>query len=413
MGDLRQPLPVRTPEGDFAPSVIPWVVVGYIVILFAGAVVLRLPLVTVAGNELSHTEALFESVNTLTLSGLKTQRPASTYTVGGQGILLGLTLLGLWGGMFITATALTRIAKMGYSDRQVLTSIVGYSVLATLIGAVALVAPHRSVFQSISLALGVFSHGGVSFGSVPGVMAWRMHGVLVPLAVLGGLGIPVLMELSDWITRRRDRLSWHSRTVIGLAAGVYLLGMLLTVVTWGATGTEMGWGELLGSASVGTVMGGGVGLGALELYRLPDAVLWVLAAVMLVGSAPSGSGSGLRTTTLAVLVRPIRALWNTSPRQPAASPAVGVALIWAGGLALLTGAVFVGLMLLAPLMPADRALFNAISATTHTGPGLELGTLSPSVSILLSLAMLMARIIPWVLIWALVPRARAAEVAVP
>lgn len=404
---------IKPADKDFAPPVVPWLAVGYIAVLFAGAVGLRQGSATVGGQELSHVEALFESINALTLSGLATDRPLGSYSALGQGFRAALSAAGLLMGMFITATAVRRITKMRYTDAQILTAVVGYTGLAVLIGAAAMLSPPRTMFQSLLMSLSAFGRAGLSTEGMPGVMDWRVQGVLMPLAALGGLGIPVLMELVDRLSGRLDRLSRHSRAVITMAAGVYLAGTGGLLLVWRLGGTDMAWTALAARASAEAINATGAGLPLIELYRLPPGVLWGVGLLMTIGSAPSGSGSGIRTTVWVVLSRPIRSLRRKRSAEQASPPAVGVALLWLGVFASLTGGTFIGLLLAAPLMPADRALFNALAATTHTGPGVTLGTLPPSALIGLGLAMVLARMIPWLLIWMLVDRSRQADIALP
>ena len=46
-------------------------------------------------------------------------------------------------------------------------------------------------------------------GNDPMLLDWRTHTILLPLAILGGLGLPVLMDLADAV--RRKRISHHTR----------------------------------------------------------------------------------------------------------------------------------------------------------------------------------------------------------
>lgn len=397
--------PLQAPNKGLTPSFIPWMVWGYIALLFIGAIALRWPGVTVAGNELSPLEAFFESANTLTLTNLATSRSITTYTVLGRGILVSLTAVGLLLGMLISSIAVVRITAMRYTDKQVVLAALWISLALILIGTIMLWGQSRTPLQAMLLSLSAYAHGGLSFGPLPGVMDWQMHAIILPVAFLGGMGLPVLMELADKLCGHPAPLSSYSKIVITLSAGVYVIGTALVAGVWHLSDPSQSWRVLFAHASVGTVNATGVGLPVEKLYRLPSAVLWLFAAIMLIGTAPGGAASGLRITTLAVLYRPIRWLRKIAHQERQSKQiydiAVAMALLWCAILLSLTGILFITLLLAMPSAPADHTLFNALSATMHTGPGLELGTLHPPAALALTIAMLLARLIPWLLLWAL------------
>ena len=67
-------------------------------------------------------------------------------------------------------------------------------------------------------------------GPLSGGRAWQTHFILLPLSLFGGFGLTVLMELYDWLVRRRP-LSQHARTVLALSAGIYIAGFVLLLAS--------------------------------------------------------------------------------------------------------------------------------------------------------------------------------------
>src|SRR5436190_2316698 len=83
---------------------------------------------------------------------------------------------------------------------------------------------------SFMLSASSLANSGLSFGAVPGVLNWQTHLVLLPLAILGGFGSPVLMELVAML-RMKGGLSNYSKTVLAATGWIYvvLFGLLLVL----------------------------------------------------------------------------------------------------------------------------------------------------------------------------------------
>ncbi len=374
---------------------------AYVACLLAGAMALGRTGATVAGRELSTVDALYHAADAITLTGLSTGDPAR-FTSMGLTVIVILTAAGMLIGLAITALAVVRIADMGYSDRRVLGACLGYSAVIVAAGSAGMVDPNASGVHALPAALAAFSRSGIAAGAAPSEWAPRTHLVLMPLAVLGGLGIPVLMQLVDRLRGRLSRLCPHSRRVIGLTAGLYLVGLIGLLATLGPTSPTSpapgagGWTRTLASASVGAI-NSTVGLPIQDLNRLATAPLWIMAMLMLVGAAPAANGGGIGPTTLACLAgaRP------GALRRGDAGAALGYALVWIGLLGAVVGAAFITMLALNPAVGADRILFNTLSAATHAGLDLDMGATNAPSHAVLAATLLITRVIPWMLIWSM------------
>ena len=90
---------------------------------------------------------------------------------------------------------------------------------------------------------------------------------------------------------------------------------------------------------------------------------WALIVLMMIGAAPASTGGGLKTTTLAVLLRDSRKLL----RGEGAGRSLGIALSWLG---LYLGMALLGLLMLLfvePQLAADQVVFLTISALSNVG----------------------------------------------
>ena len=84
---------------------------------------------------------------------------------------------------------------------------------------------------------------------------------------------------------------------------------------------------------------------------------------MVIGASPAGSGGGLKTTTLAELVRGAYRLLNGQP----VSRSLGIAMAWLGiYIAMVLGAAVL-LSHLDSSAAADKVFFNAVSGVSNVG----------------------------------------------
>ena len=108
-----------------------------------------------------------------------------------------------------------------------------------------------------------FANSGLYLGRLPLVDAWQAQRVLVPLALLGSLGLPVLMEIYDAVLGRRA-LSEHAVSVLVGTAVLYLAATGLFFVF--SNGTAPGVFDGSKRALQASLDGGGVqpdgGIGA-------------------------------------------------------------------------------------------------------------------------------------------------------
>jgi Trk-type K+ transport system membrane component len=358
----------------------------------------HLPGVKVTGQELSFRRSVFAAVNATTLTGF--QQDVGSSLAGADVLRLILTLVGTLFTLTAGGMAVVRIARMNYTDRQVIWAA-GVATIATTIGGAAfLLDSDRGLIASLLQASSAFGNSGLYAGRLPGVMDWRTHGVLLPLAFAGALGVPVLMELFDRVTGAR-RLSIHSRRVLVLAAGFYLVGFALiaSIELLRAAPTQGGrtgeWIRTLAFASTLSVNARTTGLPFEFAAAMARPLQWVLIALMIVGGSPGGTAGGLKTTTVTRLLTGVRD--NLLGRHLTRS--FGIAACWA---ILYFVTVFIGFGFLLHTegdVPADRLLFLAFSAVSNAGLSHDPVSITGDGLFTLSGLMLAGRLGPLLILW--------------
>ncbi len=352
---------------------------------------------TAAGNELSRHQALMTAVNAATLTGFQQARNPADYTPAGQVLVLGLMVAGTLFSLVGGGLAVVRIARLPYRDGTVATMAVVAVAAAAVVGGVA-GRGFDGVFQGVS----AFGNCGLYTGTLPGGTDPRAVCVLLPLAVLGSLGLPVLMDLAGRV--RGGRVSPHTVRVLAGSAVVYLLtaAALLPLLYWGGTppGGRSAAAWAVATASREAVNARSAGFPFQFVTYLPAASAIVLLVAMVVGGGPGGTAGGVKVTAALLLAGGVRDAVLGRPARRAFGLAVG----WVAGYVALLAAVSVALLLAEPEVRADRVLFLAASAVGNVG--LSHDPVSPSTAgfYVLSVAMLAGRVLPVLVLWTVADR---------
>jgi Trk-type K+ transport system membrane component len=399
--DYTRPAPASADDlrpRDAGRATAAMLVVGYLAFNVLAVAGFHLPGVGVAGQEMSLRRTVFAAVNATTLTGF--QQDVGSSLDSANVLRLVLTL----GGTLFTLTAggmaVVRIGRMNYTDGQVARAAAVATLAATVGGAAVLLNADRGLVASLLQSASAFGNSGLYAGRLPGVLDWRTHAVLVPLMFAGALGIPVLMELFDRATGAR-RMSPHSRTVMVLAAGVYLVGVGLLALFEGTRSnvgfgqSENDWRQTFALASTFSVDARTAGLPFEFADALSRPAQWVLVLLMVVGGAPGGTAGGLKTTTLWRLVASVR----DSLAGRRVSRGFGIAASWATlyGALVLTG--FLLLLVSEPDLSTDRLLFLAVSAASNVGLSHDPVSITSGGLYTLSALMLAGRLAPLFVLW--------------
>jgi len=406
---VRRDLP--TVAGGGTRAAVKGMLAAYLVLILASLFLFHSHLVMVHGNEMSFDRTLFTAVNAATLTGFQQTIGVREFNAaGGAGVaaVFVLMLAGMLFSFIAGGLAVVRIARLPYTDRQVVTSAMTAVALATLAGGACLANGGRSVWDAVFLSASAFGNSGLYIGQLVPLNSAATFVVLLPLAVLGGLGLPVLMELFD-LTFGRLKLSAHSRVVLSTSAIVYLFGLLILFVIQLASATSWSaWRDALGLSSVAAVNARTFGLPVGSVASFAGAAQWVMMLLMLIGGSPAGSAGGLKATTPWHLVRGVR----SALRGEGAGRPLGIAIVWVAIYLLI---LFVGFLLLlgaVPQIPPDRLLFLSISAIGNVGLSHDPVSITGPGLAILSALMLAGRLAPIGILWWMVDAAPEAEVAI-
>jgi trk system potassium uptake protein TrkH len=376
--------------------------IAYGLLIVLGVVVFLLPGATIKGNAFSFERSVFTVVNAITLTGFQQSVPLDDYGSTGVACVLTLTIVGSLFAMIVGGIGVARLLRLPYSDGKIITATLYTYVVAVSLGAAIVAEPGRGLIASATQSASAFGNSGLYLGRLPGVAAWRTHAALMPLAFLGALSIPVLLEITDLVFQRRP-LSLHSRVVLAISAALYLVG-LFCLAPWGRADAT----TALAAGSALAIDSRSAGLPMYAPGGLPRVAQWILIVLMLIGAAPGSAGGGIKVTALFHLARVTR----RALARERGLRITGVAAVLITSYLLLVLATTLGLLATIPEIPGDRVLFLAASAVGLVGLSHDYVAVEGPGNYILALAMLLGRALPLVVLWWAVRTTDDADVGV-
>jgi trk system potassium uptake protein TrkH len=379
-----------------------------------GGLLLSLPMSLQRVHELSLLDNLFMSFSAVCVTGLSVSLLSDTYTLFGQAILCLLIQIGGLGIMVFSAAiavltgqhmrvkSSAMFAEMVDAEslaqlRRVVVGIVASTFIIEALAASVLylelsarpellisnaspvVRGSTVVWAAIFHAVSAFCNAGLSnlpSGLSPFVGEVSVIGTVSLLIILGGIGFPVIYELSfrfsRWVLRRRQqRMSLHSRIAL-IASALLSAGTTLAylMLEWTGAFAELGWFERVSVAIFQAVSCRSAGFNVIDVAAMRPASLMLTCVAMFIGASPGSCGGGIKTTTLAVLFAGVRSelqgrpayLLDRALSSGTIRKATGVLFLSLGILTVLSF-----LLLLSERQPPLDLAFEVFSAFSTTG----------------------------------------------
>ena len=304
-------------------------VLGFLCVILAGAVLLTLPIAAADRNSLGFLDALFTATSAVCVTGLSVVNVGVSLSLFGQIVLLVLIQIGGLGFMTITSLLFMVVGKrISLKERLLiqesynLDSIQGVvrlvrnalTVTFVIEGAAAVVlavrlipefGPAGGVYHAVFLAVSGFCNAGFDAlgqaNSLEKYIADPVINIVVMLLItLGGMGFSVVLDVLR--KRRFSKLMLHSRIVLLMSGILFLSGALLIgLLEWNNPNTlgrpglnvpQKVMGACFQSVTLRTAGFDTIGQGGLT----PAGTL-VSIILMFIGASPASTGGGIKTTT--------------------------------------------------------------------------------------------------------------------
>jgi trk system potassium uptake protein TrkH len=317
---------------------------GFVAVIAIGTLLLCLPFCSSEGNWTNPITALFTSTSAVCVTGLAVVDTGTYFSFWGQLVILLLVQVGGLGYMTTTTFLISLIGrKFNYRSRMAIQesfdrpfllgskslvqSVIGVTLLFELTGILCLFPVFLEKFSPLAslwlatfhcvsawnnAGFGLFKDNFMSYQS-----SWVVNLVIPLLIIFGGIGYQVIIEMYFWLNRRLHRspepagfsLNFKvvtSTTSILLIGGTVLF--LLLEFTNLDTIADLSFSEKIMAAWFQSVTTRTAGFNSIDNGKLTTASLLLTMGLMFIGASPSGTGGGIKTTTLRILTNCTRSV---------------------------------------------------------------------------------------------------------
>ncbi len=397
---------------------------GYLFYVLSGWVLLCLPLSQKSTGP-SSLDHLFTAMSAVSTTGLATVSTGDSYTFIGQLVILVLIQLGGIGymtlGSFIVLSrgpvlspnrtkAAQAVFSLPASFRldEFIRSVVRFTAVIETLGALALYpmlvqggVPDplwSAVFHSISAfctaGFSLYNDSFMSFRADFGVNA-----TLAALSYLGAVGFIVCLDFWNKWRGRSQAVTLTSRIIIWATLWLSVLGTVLMFATEVPLQGMAPADRLLAAFFQTMAALTTVGFNTVNIGELSKASVLLLIVLMVIGASPSGTGGGIKVTTVTAILGVIRSAMRGERDVRFWGRTIPSERIWmaVAGFGFYTFILVAGVYLLdlTEATPFDQNFFEAASAlgTVGLSMGITAG-LSTLGKVIIILLMFVGRVGP-------------------
>ena len=395
------------------------IIFGFAGVILIGALLLMLPFAAKSGRVTPFDETLFTSTSAVCVTGLVVQDTGSYWSAFGQGVILVLIQIGGLGVITVgAALALLAGRKISLMQRNTMQEAVsapkiggivrltGFILKGTfaveLLGALAMMPVFcrdfgvRGVWMAVFHSISAFCNAGFDvmgttaapFASMTAYQADPLiNCTLMLLIIFGGLGFLTWDDFREHKLRFR-RYRMQSKVILA-TSGILIFLPALYLFLWEYPGLPLG--ERVLTSLFQAVTPRTAGFNTADLSKLSGVGQLLFLPLMLIGGSPGSTAGGMKTTTAAVLLLNVFAVFKRREDAQCFGRRIdGGAVRQAATILVFYLTLFFGGAVIISLvegLPIDVCLFEAASAVGTVGLSLgltpSLGLVSHMVLILL------------------------------
>ncbi|NJN72355.1 MAG: ATPase [Limnothrix sp. RL_2_0] len=310
---------------------------GFLGAILLGALLLTLPFSMASGAWNDPLVALFTSTSAVCVTGLIVVDTGTVFSTFGQCIILLLIQVGGLGYMTLSTVLMLLIGRRfdlaqkfaikesfdqpyNQGTRTLIISIMATTLIGELTGVFLLFTRFsqdfglsQGLWLSIFHSISAWNNAGFSIFS--NSLVGYHESIIVNLAISmliigGGIGYEVIIEFYLWVRHRLQgktrRFTFSLNFEVVTMTTLWLLGLgtiAFLFVEWAnpATVANMTWGEKAIAAWFQSVTTRTAGFNSIDIGQMTTAGLFITMGFMFIGASPSGTGGGIKTTTLSIL----------------------------------------------------------------------------------------------------------------
>ncbi len=317
---------------------------GFIAVISVGTLLLMMPFSITEGHWGNFLVALFMSTSAVCVTGLAVVDPNTYFSFWGEFILVLLVQIGGLGYMTMTTFLMLLIGRKFdlqqrfaiqesfdrpflQGSRNLVKSIIATTLIFELTGSFFLTYKFSQEYNlSESLWLGIF-HSVSAFNNAgfslfkDNLMGYSdsiiVNFVITGLIIFGGIGYQVIIEIYLWLEhlkakkKTRFYFSLNFKVVIRVTSLLLVLGTIAFLFIESQnpnTIAEFNLKDKLMAAWFQSVTTRTAGFNTIDNGKLAVNSLLITMILMFIGASPSGTGGGIKTTTVSILANCTRSV---------------------------------------------------------------------------------------------------------
>ena len=410
------------------------IILGFLFVIFIGSLMLSLPIASTS-NPLSFVDALFTSFSAVCVTGLVVNDISTDLTFFGQLIILFLIQIGGLGIMsFSVILMLISGKKISQSEtlklqesystfnyKETLSAIsfifkftLFFELLGTILLSFFLHEPttplSTTIFMALFHSVSAFCNAGFSLFSTSLIgFQFNIPIILIisALIILGGLGFPVLFNLSQrYLSKSKTPLKMQTTLALKVTLGLIIFGTLFLFFTEKTNSLgDLSNFEQLSISFFQSVSARTAGFNTFDISSFHQSSILCLIILMIIGASPVSTAGGIKTTTFGLIFISFINILKSSYRFDYNKKTIDPKSILNAFATLFTAIIIIFLasiiLLKTEILPSSELIFETVSAFGTVG--LSLGAtpfLSTFGKITIMLTMFVGRIGPFVFLYA-------------
>ncbi|MEM8777700.1 MAG: TrkH family potassium uptake protein [Cyanobacteria bacterium P01_G01_bin.49] len=318
---------------------------GFLAVIAIGTLLLMLPFATHDGSWNNPLIALFTSTSAVCVTGLIVVDTGSYFSFWGQLIILLLIQVGGLGYMTTTTFLILLLGRrfdlrqklalqesfdrpfLQGNSKSIITSIIATTLIFEIAGILLMLnvfsqrySTGEGLWLAIFHSISAWNNAGFSLfsDSLMGFEDSVTINLVIPLLIIfGGIGYQVIIEMYTSIIHklknRQERLvfSLNFKVVISTTLTLLIIGAIIFFVIEYHNKSTLGsldFKSKLLAAWFHSVTTRTAGFNSIDIGKMSIAGLFLTMGLMFVGASPSGTGGGIKTTTLRILTNCTRSV---------------------------------------------------------------------------------------------------------
>ena len=306
------------------------ITLGFAGVILLGALLLMLPISTIAGCVTPFNETLFTATSAVCVTGLVVQDTGSYWSGFGQTIILVLIQIGGLGVITVAASfALLSGRKISLMQRSTMQNAISAHKVGGIVrltkfilkgtlfiemaGALALLPVfyhdfgRKGIWMAVFHSISAFCNAGFDIlgtpaNPFPSITAYAenpiVNVVIMFLIIAGGIGF---LTWEDICINKTHFRKYHMQSKIILVTTALLI-VLPAVFFFFSDFTHLSVGKRLLASAFQAVTPRTAGFNTMDISKMTEVSKAMIIILMLVGGSPSSTAGGMKTTTFAVLI---------------------------------------------------------------------------------------------------------------